>query len=122
LPISSHRGHGKHFAVKAGQPAIKATAVRSCEGKCKGEGEGGGASGQVAGGDRHSTNYLKHCRNWNHLAISYPSSIHSINTYTMQYFYLHLHLHLGHLADAFIQSDLPEVHLLKQTAIYHCGT
>jgi len=26
---------------------------------------------------------------------------------------LHLHLHLGHLADAFIQSDLQRVHLLK---------
>jgi len=27
--------------------------------------------------------------------------------------HLHLHLHLGHLADAFIQSDLQRVHLLK---------
>jgi len=34
----------------------------------------------------------------------------------------HLQLHLGHLADAFIQSDLQRVHLLKETAIYRCGT
>jgi len=31
-------------------------------------------------------------------------------------------LHLGPLADAFIQTDLQRVHLLKETAIYHCGT
>jgi len=31
---------------------------------------------------------------------------------------LHLHLHLGHLADAFIQSDLQRVHLLKEREQY----
>jgi len=36
--------------------------------------------------------------------------------------HVHLHLHLGHLPDAFIQSDLQRVHLLKETAIYHCGS
>jgi len=36
--------------------------------------------------------------------------------------HLHLYLHLGHLTDAFIQSDSQRVHLLKETAIYHCGT
>jgi len=30
----------------------------------------------------------------------------------------HLHLHLGHLADAFIQSDLQRVHLLKERQQY----
>jgi len=30
----------------------------------------------------------------------------------------HAHLHLGHLADAFIQSDLPRVHLLKERQQY----
>jgi len=30
-------------------------------------------------------------------------------------------IHL-HLADTFIHSDLQRVHLLKETAIYHCGT
>jgi len=41
--------------------------------------------------------------------------------------HLHLHLHLGHLADAFIQSDLQRVQLLKEmlcilniTVIYEC--
>jgi len=36
--------------------------------------------------------------------------------------YLYLHLHLGHLADAFIQSDLQRVHLLKETvsSIHSC--
>jgi len=33
-----------------------------------------------------------------------------------------LHLHFGHLADTFIQSDLQRVYLLKDTAIYRCGT
>jgi len=35
---------------------------------------------------------------------------------------LHTHKHLGHLADAFIQSDLQIAHLLKETTIYRCGT
>jgi len=30
----------------------------------------------------------------------------------------HLHLHLGHLADAFIQSDLQSVHLSKGSQHY----
>jgi len=33
---------------------------------------------------------------------------------------LYLNVHLGHLADAFIQSNLQRVHLLKETAIYQC--
>jgi len=33
-----------------------------------------------------------------------------------------VYLHLGLLADAFIWSDLQRVHLLKETAIYRCGT
>jgi len=32
--------------------------------------------------------------------------------------YLHLHSHLGHLADAFIQSNLQRVHLLKERQQY----
>jgi len=31
---------------------------------------------------------------------------------------LHLDLHLGHFADAFIQSDLQRVHLLKERQQY----
>jgi len=32
--------------------------------------------------------------------------------------YFKLHLHLGHLADAFISSDLQRVHLLKERQQY----
>jgi len=33
----------------------------------------------------------------------------------------HLHLHLGHLANAFIQSDLERVHLLTERQQYISG-